>query len=160
MKYPDGIDRTSGCQSVATLMVKEDPKQLEVNKMRTRRRQMAQQVDNLIEKQKEKVAQRNRDLQIRRQSALLSASTTTAATSGAQQQLQQEGLGLGLGAPKTHISEKYAGETSQVGVGEMYRRTLVNVTASVDKKRLMMNEITTENLLGLRVNQKVADIVR
>lgn len=146
MKYPDGIDRTPGCQSIATLIEKEDPKQLEVNKTRTRRRQMAQQIDNLIEKQKEKVAQQKQELQVRRQTALLSTLPSPV----------QETKSV----PKTQISEKYAAETSQVGVGEMYRRTLVNVTASVDKKRLLMNEITTENLLGLKVNQKVADIVR
>jgi hypothetical protein len=151
-KYPEGIDKTSGCQSIATLIEKEDPKKLEVNKMRTRRRQMAQQIDNLIEKQKEKVAQQKQELQTRRQSALLSALPATVP-------IPRQEVGSGL-VPKTQISEKYAAETSQVGVGEMYRRTLVNVTASVDKKRLMMNEITTENLLGLRVNQKVGDIVR
>jgi hypothetical protein len=139
-RYPEGIDKTSGCQSVATLVEKEDPRQLELNKTRARRKQMAAQVDHLIEKHKERKEQEG-------------------AAQRRKKSLKQPVPRVSLAAPRTQVAEKFAKETSLVGVGEMYRRTLVNVTAAVDKRRLTMNEINTETLLGLRVNQRVADIV-
>ena len=108
---------------------------------------MAAQVDNLIEKRKEKEKKKALLLTEQRKASVRPAPDSSSSPLAP------------LSAPHTQISQKYANETSTVGVGEMYRRTFVNVTASVDKKRLAMNEITTENLLGLKVNQKVADLV-
>jgi hypothetical protein len=106
---------------------------------------MTAQVNTLIERHKEK--------------AELEAAQRRKKSLKPVQGAGSPSAGVPLAAPRTQVSEKYAKETSLVGVGEMYRRTLVNVTASVDKRRLTKNEINTENLLGLKVNQKVADIV-
>lgn len=103
---------------------------------------MAAHVHNLIEKQKEKQNTQTRKAPVK------PAPETPSIPLPSLSQL-----------PRTKIAEKYAHETSLVGVGEMYRRNLVNVTAAVDKKRLLRNEINTENLLGLRVNEKIADVV-
>lgn len=145
-KYPEGIDKAQGCNSVTTLIVKEDPKKLEQNKLIARRKQMNKQVNNIIEKQKQKKQKQ------------LSEKINNALTISNSHSNEEENT-LILNPPRTQISKKYLHETSMVGVGEMYRQRLVNVTATVDKKRLVMNEITTENLIGLKAKQTAGDIV-
>lgn len=132
--------------------MKEDPKKLEQNKLMARRKQMNDHVNSIIEKQKQ-IKQKQLTDKIDHALKTNSNSNSTSQNSGESE------TPVILNPPRTQISDKYLRETSMVGVGEMYRQRLVNVTATVDKKRLMMNEITTENLIGLKANQTAGDIV-
>ena len=133
---------------MTTLLVKENPKKLEENKLLVRRKQMNDHVNSIIEKQKQK---KQKELEEKINHAL--------GTNSSSSQSTLESENVVLNPPRTQISDKYLKETSMVGVGEMYRQRLVNVTATVDKKRLAMNEITAENLIGLKASQTVGDIV-
>lgn len=72
---------------------------------------------------------------------------------------RQEKAELRAIVPPTHIADKYKSESSAVGVGEHYRRTLVNVTAKNGELEKRAQHINVETLLGLSVSESVADVV-
>jgi hypothetical protein len=149
-KYPDGIDKASGCTSISALTTKEDLKKLEQAQLMNRRRQMAAEFG--FTKKISPVADRKLPPMPSPDKAALRHQERKDARHK-REQAEHHAI-----VQPTHIADKYKNETSVVGVGEHYRRTHVNVAnkSTVEKRA---KDINVETLLGLSTTEKISDVV-
>lgn len=150
-KYPDGIDKASGCTSISALTTKEDLKKLEQAQLMNRRREMAAKFG---------FTEKTSPVAGRKLPPMPKAPDKAAVSHQAKKDARhhRERAEMNAIVQPTQIADKYKDESSAVGVGEHYRRTHVNVTTkSVAEKRA--NNINVETLLGLSTTENISDVV-